>query len=84
MTTEQTNGIRSVDLRPGQAMRHVDSGAVVVLDRRKAPDESHLPGWWVRDGNDGIEGDPRGGLADAVIDNGAWVVVHIDRSGEAS
>lgn len=53
--------MRSIDLQPGDRLRHSPSGTVVVLDRRKTPEESpRLPGWWVRG---------HGGLADFVIDD---------------
>lgn len=57
--------VKSADLKPGTKLRYKD-GVVVVLDRRKTPQDDHhgVPfhaGWWLVG--------PHGGLADFVIDN---------------
>lgn len=54
-------------LKPGQMLRNARTGVTVTLDRRKRPDESNDPGWWLRDGF--------GGLVDWVIKKGDWIVV---------
>jgi hypothetical protein len=64
--------VRSVNLKPGDRLRH-SSGSVVTIRRRKSADDDHhglsfRPGWWL------VEG---GGLADFVFDDspGEWTLI---------